>query len=85
MEKQLSINYPQSLAKFLNLPDREFEHEMKIVSLVKLYELGKLSSGRAAKILGIDRIDFLEILGKYQVSIFNFSSQGELEEDFLNA
>jgi predicted HTH domain antitoxin len=72
MDKSIIVSYPESLAFSLKLAGKEFEDEMKTLALVKLFELGKISSGTASKILGISRIDFIEILGKYQVSIFNF-------------
>lgn len=40
---------------------------MKILAAVKLYELGRLSSGRAADLAGISRLEFLARLEQYQV------------------
>jgi predicted HTH domain antitoxin len=34
---------------------------------VKLYELGRLSSGRAAELAGMSRVEFLVALGHYKV------------------
>ena len=61
----------------------EFEREIKTASLVKLYEMGKISSGFAAKILGISRIDFLDRLAVYGVSVY--ADAAELETDIINA
>jgi predicted HTH domain antitoxin len=85
MERQLSVTFPESLANSLKLGDKEFENEIKIISLIKLYELGKISSGTASKVLGISRVDFLEKLGEYQVSMFSFHDESELDEDIKNA
>lgn len=82
MERLLSVTYPQSLANSLKLADREFENEIKTISLIKLYELGKISSGTASKILGINRVDFIEKIGEYQVSVFNFYNENELNEEY---
>jgi predicted HTH domain antitoxin len=65
------------------MQNQEFEREIKTLSLVKLYELGKISSGIAAKTLGITRVDFLDILASYKVS--SFADTSELESDFANA
>ena len=81
MERQLSVTFPESLANSLKLGDKEFENDIKIISLIKLYELGKISSGTASKVLGISRVDFLEKLGEYQVSLFSFHDESELDED----
>lgn len=85
MERFIAVTYPESLANSLKLADKEFEKEIKTISLIKLYELGKISSGTAAKILGINRVDFIEKAGEYEVSIFNFHDDNELNEDIANA
>ena len=85
MESLISINYPESLAFSLKMENQEFKSEMKTISLIKLYELGKISSGLAAKLLNMNRIDFLELLEKYNVSYFHKGLENELESDFSNA
>lgn len=59
MEQQILIQYPESLATFLKMKGPQFINEMKIISIVKLYELGKISSGYASGILGLSRVSFL--------------------------
>jgi predicted HTH domain antitoxin len=83
MERQIAVSYPETLAASLKMRDREFEREMKTISLVKLYELGKVSSGVAAGVLGISRLAFLDILAAHEVSCF--PGEEELEADFINA
>ena len=85
MERLISIMYPESLAFSLKMGDKEFIDEMKTISLVKLYELGKISSGHAAKLLNISRLEFLELLQKYNVSYFPKELEEELEDDMRNA
>jgi len=62
MKKTISIEYSESLANLLRLAGKDFENEMKRSALVKLYEMGKISSGMAAKVLELSRIDFLDLL-----------------------
>jgi predicted HTH domain antitoxin len=85
MKKQIPVNYPESLALLLKMEKKEFESEMKTMSLIKLYELGKISSGLGSKMLGISRVDFLEMLSKYGVSYINQGIIEDLETDFKNA
>ena len=85
MEKQIIISYPESLAFSLKMENQEFESEMKTISIVKLYELGKISSGFASKLLKLSRVDFIELLGKYNVSYFHKGLENELETDYKNA
>ncbi|MFZ1675762.1 MAG: UPF0175 family protein [Saprospiraceae bacterium] len=70
----------------LHLPDAIDLDDKSLVMLlaVKLYEQGKLSLGQAAEMTGISKRLFAEGLGKYSVSIFNFSPD-ELSMDVKNA
>jgi len=85
MKGVINIEYPESLANSLRLKGKDFENEMKISALVKLFELGKVSSGTAAKVLGLKRLDFLELLAKYKVSPFGQYDIDDLNNDIANA
>lgn len=81
----INIGYPEFLANSMRLSDKDFENEIKTTSLIKLFELGKISSGVAANVLGLSRIDFLDLLAKYNVSVLNQYDLDELNEDIANA
>ncbi len=85
MNDLITVTYPNDLASVLNLPEKELQDEIKKLTVVKLYELGKISSGIASKILNISRVDFLQMLSKYQVSFFQYNSGEELLKDLENA
>lgn len=51
---------------------------------MKLYELGKLSSGAAAELAGVPKPVFLSKLGDYGIATFRLSAE-ELAEDLANA
>jgi predicted HTH domain antitoxin len=74
----LTIEYPEEILISLKETKDDFSRELKVAAAVKLYELGRLSSGKAAKLAGMHRISFLKTLGKYQISI---STLEEFEED----
>ena len=82
MANTISIKYPNFLANSMRMSEVDFENEIKVSGLVKLFELGKVSSGIAAKVLKISRLEFLELLGKYKVDFLNFDN---LNSDFENA
>lgn len=70
----------------LNLPKTVSleEHELVMILATKLYEQGKLSLGQAADLAGLSKRAFMEVLGDYGVSVFNYSAD-ELEKDLENA
>ncbi len=68
-----------TLPKSLDIND----FEIKMIVASKLYELGKLSAGQAAEVAGVSKRTFLELLGKYNVSVFGYDEK-ELEEDLQN-
>lgn len=51
MSQNISIEYPDYLANAMRMNKSEFGREIKISSLVKLIELGKISSGTASTVL----------------------------------
>ncbi len=62
----------------------DFSQELRILAAVKLFESGRLSSGRAAQLAGMSRVAFLLSLQQYKVSPFQMS-QEELMKDVNNA
>ena len=70
----------------INIPDNVDINELDLAMIVasKLYEDGKLSSGQAAEVAGLTKRTFIELLGKYGVSVFNDQIQ-DLNTDIANA
>lgn len=70
----------------LNVPDNLDLDNQQVAMLVasRLYEQGKLSLGQAAELAGITKRAFAELLGSYNVSIFNYPAS-ELARDVENA
>jgi len=60
------------------------EKETKLLIASSLYEQGKLSLGEGAELSGVSKRTFIELLGHYDVSVFNYSVQ-ELKGDIENA
>lgn len=70
----------------LNVPDSLDVDNRDIAMLVstQLYKEGKLSLGQAAEVAGLTKRTFAELLGTYNVSIFNFPAS-EISNDVANA
>jgi predicted HTH domain antitoxin len=71
--RTIKIPYPEELPAAFGESPEEFEQRIKFLVAARLYELGRISSGRAAELAGVSRVSFLEELGRYRISVFNFS------------
>jgi len=77
---QLTVNLPDDLARSVRLSDAELEAQVKLMAALKMFELGKLSSGKAAELAGLSRRDFLDACARYRVSVANLPAE-DLEEE----
>lgn len=80
----LTIEYsPEVLWAMQQAPD-EFEAQARLLLAVKLYEMGKLSTGLAARLAGVPRVTFMFLLSQYGLSPFGETAD-ELKGDLENA
>ncbi len=75
MLKEAKVPYPQGVPQLLKMSDDEFADELRFLAAVKLYELGRLSSGKAAELAGMTRVDFLESLARVGVPAINLRDE----------
>ncbi|MCY7346236.1 MAG: UPF0175 family protein [Pyrinomonadaceae bacterium] len=79
MQNTLTIEYADDLLFALGVSDKEFSEEAKLLLAVKLYELGKISSGQAARLAQKSRVEFLFSLSRLSVPMSNLR-----EDDLKN-
>ena len=77
---EVVLKYPDDLAQAVQMTAEELEAQIRLMAALKMYELGKLSSGKAAGLAGLSRVEFLEACGRYRVSVFNYPPE-ELEAE----
>ncbi len=80
----IHIEVPDEVLISLKETTETLPRELAILAAVKLFELDRLSSGRAAQLAQLSRVEFLSLLGRYHVSPFTLSPD-DLEQDVLNA
>lgn len=78
------VEVPQNLPDAIPCTPQEFTREAKMAMGAKLYEMRRLSSGMAAALAGVGRVEFLLALHRYGVAVIDLS-QDELEQDVANA
>lgn len=67
---ELKVELPMSLS----------QDEAKLLLALKTFEVGRASLGQAARIAGLSKRAFMELLGRYGVPVFNYPAE-ELQDE----
>ncbi len=78
--EELRIKYPAGFERAVHLTKEELEQHLRLMAALKMFELGKISSGKAAELAGMSRVEFLETCGRYRVSVFNYPDEEVVAE-----
>jgi predicted HTH domain antitoxin len=73
--KTVEIVIPDEVAELMAQDEANLRQELHLLLAVKLYELGRLSAGAAARIAGLSRPEFLARLSAYCVSPINLDAE----------
>lgn len=76
----ITVDLPEQVQQALNRTPGEMSRDVKLYAALMLFQLGKLSSGMAAQMAGISRVEFLYLCGEYGISVFQYSAK-ELEAE----
>jgi predicted HTH domain antitoxin len=76
----LRIHYDEELLVATGQTRAEFELELRFLLGVKLYELGRVSAGQAAKLTGMPRLRFLSELARRGFTVVHLDPDQVAEE-----
>jgi predicted HTH domain antitoxin len=79
-----AVEYDDATLTALSTTPEAFEGEARFLLAAKLYELGRLTSGQAAHLANMGRVEFLLGLKRAGVSAINMSAE-ELDDDVRHA
>ncbi len=86
--EELKIKYPAGFEHAVHMTKEEMEQHIRLMAALKMFELGKISSGKAAELAGMSRAEFVEACGRYRISVFNYpdeEARDEIKKDFETA
>lgn len=64
----------------IELPPTVSTDEARLLLAAKLYEVGKLSLGKAAKLAGYSKETFIELISKMNIAVINYPA-AELDRE----
>lgn len=70
---QIILEVPEESLLALKMSPQALGDELRLAAAVKLYELGRLSSGAAARLAGVPRVVFMAKLADYGVDTFRLN------------
>ena len=76
----ISIELPETAFASFGKTPKDLGREILIAAVVKWFELGTISQGKAAEILELSRAEFLDVLSDYRVSAWQYTKE-ELDEE----
>ena len=81
--RTFNINIPisEEILLVLKKDEKSLQEEARKILALQFFKERKLSLGKAAELAGMDKDDFVILLGKNQIDIYQYTER-ELEQEF---
>jgi predicted HTH domain antitoxin len=84
MSSSITIQFPEEILVATGQSRQEFVREAKFLLAAKLFEMGRLSSGRAARLCEMNRVEFLFAAGRARIPVIDLDDE-ELARELSDA
>jgi predicted HTH domain antitoxin len=78
--RKLELSFPSEVLDMLTSTCQQSADVIREAAILELYREGKLSSGKAAEVLGMERFEFIRYAGMKGIPYIRLTSE-ELEEE----
>ena len=79
----INVSVPREIILTLRETNEEFTLVMKRYTAMKLFQDGRLSIGQSAEFAEMTEEEFIKLLGKNKISIFDYHDLKSLKEDMM--
>ncbi|MCP4545522.1 MAG: UPF0175 family protein [bacterium] len=82
--RTIEIPYSEDLLIAAGQEPRELEQEMRFLLAAKMFEIRRLSLGKASELAGMPRLRFMDELGRRRIPVINLADdqiRDELRDD----
>jgi predicted HTH domain antitoxin len=79
--QQIEVKFSLEVAHISQATRQQAEQKAREAYVMELLRQGEISSGRAARLLNMHRVDVLDLMGKYDISVFPDQTREELERE----
>ena len=80
----LSIPYSEDLLIATGKSKEALEQELRFLLAVKLFELRRLSLGKAAELCGMEKLNFMDEMGRMGIPVINLDDD-QIKDELKNA
>ncbi len=80
-QRIIPVEFPSDIFLALNENENELKKDIKLSYAMRLYQLEKLTIGKAAQLAGLSRFEFEKMLSENRISISNLNID-DINEDF---